>query len=87
MSKHVYCYGPQRSAVESMLNNAGLFFGSNQTLKPTTANQLRGLEGFTFAHVPNHPYQPPDDLLEMMRVYGAIVISLDDSYLRARRGR
>lgn len=51
---------------------------------------MAGLEGFTFFVVLGHPEPLPEELRSELRIHGAIIVTLDDSYMRAnyqRRGK
>jgi hypothetical protein len=81
-SPHTYlnCYAPQRRAIACML--------------PLQRNALRPLfsfrdmqgypKGATLVEVIGHSESLPPDMRDMLRLNGWVVVSIDDSYARAR---
>lgn len=75
----VYCYGPQRDAVASIL------YGMGMDLKSVWDGEvLRGTENQLFAYVTQHPTAVPDNVQGVLRAQGAIIIVLNDTHRRER---
>lgn len=88
MSAHrIYCYGPQRDAVVDFMDHQlGAIISRDSPHAVYDAEQLRGLEHITFAIVDNHAHIVPQAMWEVIVRQGAIVMHIDDQYMRERKG-
>lgn len=85
MSAHrIYCYAPQRIAVESFLRDLGSIISHDVPHAVHTAEELRGLDHITFIMIDNHPSPVPPPMWDAVIADGAIVIHVDDQYKRDR---
>jgi hypothetical protein len=82
---HMFCYSPQKMAIIELLREMG--FMSPQLHAINDAETIRGLEGCTFVRIRNHMIQPPQDLLNNVRIYGFMTVELNDQFMRERLGR
>lgn len=88
MSAHrIYCYALQRVAVESYLADLGAPISRDVPHVVHTADQLRGLNHITFVVIDNHASPVPQSVWEAVVADGALVIHVDDQYMRDSRRR
>lgn len=88
MSAHrIYCYDKQRVVVESYLHDLGAPISRDVPHPVHTADQLRGLDHITFITVDNHPHPVPQSMWDAVVADGALVIHVDDQYVRGRIAR
>jgi hypothetical protein len=76
----LYCYAPQQRAVAVLLNGAFALRTVHHRYL------LQGLSGGTFAVVTGHRDRVPPDMCQMLQLHGWVVVTIDDSYARARAG-
>lgn len=85
MSAHrIYCYATQRVAVESYLTDLGAPISRDVPHIIHTADELRGLDHVTFVVVDNHASPVPQAVWEAVVADGALVIHVDDQFVRGR---
>jgi hypothetical protein len=77
----IYCFRPQRVAVEQFLHDVGGLASSLHAIED--GHQLQGLDHVTFIVIDGH--QPiPQAMWDMIVERGAIVIHVDAQYARAK---
>lgn len=85
MSAHrIYCYNMQRPTVEEYLRNLGAPISHDVPHGVDVAEQLRGLDHITFIVIDNHRWSVPRPMWEAIIADGALVIHVDDQYVRDR---
>lgn len=77
----LYCWVLQRVAVEAVLGRS-----PDMRLISNTQDMV-GLTGATFVEVAGHPERLPNQVRENLRIYGWVVITIDDTFARARAAR
>lgn len=77
----VYCYEPQRRAVESFLAPY------TQVVPVSDAKFMRGISRGTFVYITSHPDHVPTYVWPHLQQDGWIVLTIDDSYARAKAAR
>lgn len=89
MSAHrLYCYLPHKPLVVDFLKGLGAIISHDNPFPIDSADQLRGLEHITFIVVDHHAQRIPQLIWEAIVADGAIVIHIDDQYVRvAAEGR
>lgn len=86
MSAHrIYCYHLQRVAVEEYLTDLGAPISRDVPHVVYNADQLRGLDHITFITIDNHASPVPQSVWEAVVADGALVIHVDDQYMRDSR--
>lgn len=85
MSAHrIYCYAQQRPTVVEYLRSLGAIVTLDSPHAIHAACQLQGLDHITFIVVDGHRSSVPEDMWNMIKVQGAIVIHFDDQFLRGK---
>jgi hypothetical protein len=83
MSAHrLYCYAPHRQVVADFLKGLGAIITHDNPFPVDGADQLHGLDHITFVVVDHHPRRIPQRMWEAVIAGGAIVIHVDDQYVR-----
>lgn len=84
----IFCYGPQRRAVEELLRrDVALGHHDIHPVDEHSMNRLRGMEDITFVIDVGHGAKVPERIYNELRIYGAVLWNLDDSFMRARYTR
>lgn len=86
MPENIFCYAPHRLAVVDFLYGieAGAMVRRLSSINLHDRNRMAGHNNLTFFDVLGHPEPLPSELKMELRVRGATVVTLDDSYRRAR---
>lgn len=81
---NLYCYAPQRRAVEDFFAGMGLPV-NHARLHPIEDHYgIAGLRHINFVVVKGHPHSVPFSMLAYLETNGAVIITFDDSPARAR---
>jgi hypothetical protein len=80
----IYCYAPQRRAVVQYLHEIGAQVTSRSPWAIVDAASLQGLKHINFIVIEGSRDKVPNDIWEMLRVQGAVVLRIDDHFARER---
>lgn len=83
----IYCYSKQRVAVEDFLRRIGSIISRDTPYAVSHREQLLGQENINFVVIDGHPDVVPQDMWEVITTRGAIVIHVDDQWMRGRAER
>jgi hypothetical protein len=85
MSAHLlFCYQPQRKAVVNWMHEIGAVVSTHLPQGISEPGELRGLEHITFVEIVGMEPRVPDEIWEMLRVRGAIILKIDDHWAREK---
>lgn len=86
LQHRIYVYDKQSNAARAMLEGCGLSFVCTSFMRVSTRYQLAGLPVGcgTFVVIRGHIDPVPEELMIAVEIAGLVVMTLDDSLVRAR---
>ena len=85
----LFCYMPHRRAVIHWIQEIGGIVSSRSPcgLSRDDAHKLHGLEDVNFVIIDNMDPPVPEEIMQMLRIRGAVILHVDDHLARARHHR
>ena len=87
MSDYVFCYEPQRKAVQNLVRDSFGLGSLRRLVGIEDGHRLAGLQDVAFVAVEDHPRPVPQELQQALLARGVIGITLLDKRRRAQRDR
>ena len=92
MNATIFCLDKQRRSVVSWMEQLGIpvSMRSPRTVAEYDISRLHGLNDIVYVDIPNHPERTPELVWTALRLKGATIVRIDDTFTRerySRRGR